>query len=120
MDYFLWEFSRGLYCSHGDHLIASKTFENFEGELRRIKYPLADVSIWVKDETDATLGTRITFLVPGNLNDLQSFSNKEASGSLFGISTLENSDVPKFKSIIGLAMLTLLWFISLCDAFFNV
>ena len=29
MDYFLWEFSRGLYCSHGDHLIASKTFENF-------------------------------------------------------------------------------------------
>ena len=48
-----------------------------------------------------------SFLVPGNLNDLQSFSNKEASGTLFGISTVENSDA-KFKSIIGLAMLTLL------------
>ena len=29
MDYFLWEFSRGLYCSHGDHLILSNIIQDF-------------------------------------------------------------------------------------------
>ena len=36
MDYFLWEFSRGLYCSHGDHLIASKNFK-FQNDIFAIQ-----------------------------------------------------------------------------------
>ena len=49
MDYFLWEFSRGLYCSHGDHLIASKTFENFTKLASSDVYTLLVLSKFTND-----------------------------------------------------------------------